>query len=150
MKKIIATMAFISTILMSGMVYADPVSVENTFSITDVLNTMKAQPGFVYGIRANHGYSYLATTLLNIGPVGWHTTLDGGLVATSGAALTIDYDLIGGLSLQKAPILGFFTTAKAGAGVMVTDITVRSDGSQFNGVDNRFDGCLSMIVQKKF
>jgi hypothetical protein len=130
--------------------FADAVPAENTVSITDALNAMKAQPGFVFGFRARHAYSYLATTLLNIGPAGWHTTLDGGLVATSGAALTVDYDFIGGLSLQKAPILGFFTTAKAGAGAMVTDITAWSDGSQFNNSDNRFDGCASFIVLKKF
>jgi hypothetical protein len=120
-------------------------------SIADILNGYGATAGYFYGVRATHGYSYLAVKLATLGPEGWHLDLDGGMIATSGAALTVDYDLMKAFSLKQVPILGFFDTAKIGGGGMVTDITAFSDGGQINGVDNRLDwgadGLLSKTVK---
>jgi len=117
---------------------------------TEVINAMGAQAGYFYGIRATHGYSYLSTKLAILGPEAWHLTLDGGLISTSGAAVTVNYDLMAGLSLNKVPVLGFFDAAKVGAGVMITNITAFSDGSQVNGADNRLDVGPCILFSKKF
>ena len=121
-----------------------------TLSVTEIINAMGAEAGYFHGFRAGHGYSYLATKIMDIGPESWNLTLNGGLIATSGLALTVDYDIEKGLSLQKFPVIGFFDKWKMGGGVMVTDITGWSAWDQFNKQDNRFDVGLDTRFVKKF
>jgi hypothetical protein len=131
-------------IVACGASYAD---VSPTVTPTEVINAMGAQAGYFYGVRAGHGYSYLSCKLANLTK---NISLDGGLISTSGVALTVDYDFIGGLSLKTFPVLGFFDTFKAGVGGMATDLTAFSDGSQINKVDNRLDFGGDVLFSKKF
>ena len=76
--------------MFGGKVFADtvvtPVVAPQTVTITEVINAMGGQAGYFYGFRAGHGYSYLATKIATLGQEKWNLSLDGGLIATSGAA----------------------------------------------------------------
>lgn len=117
-------------------------------SLTAFLNAAGAQGGYFYGVRATHGFSYLAAKLVNVGPTNWNLSLDGGLIATSGAAVTLDYDLMKAFTLQQVPVLGFFDTLKIGVGGMATDITAWSSASQINKADNRLDYGGDILISK--
>jgi hypothetical protein len=116
--------------------------------LIDVMNSYGAQAGYFYGVRATHGYSYAAIRLVNVGPESWNLALDGGLIATSGVAVTLDLDLMKTFTLEQVPILGFFDTFRVGGGVMATDLTVLSDGSQINKVDTRLDYGADVLLSK--
>lgn len=135
-------------LLIGLIVFMTSIARADSTSIGDMVNAMGAQAGYFHGIRAGHGYSYLATKIAVLGPEKWNLSLDGGVIATSGAAITVDYDLLKAWSLQQVPVLGFFSTAKVGVGGMVTDITAWSDGEQVNRVDNRLDYGFDALLSK--
>ena len=140
MKKIIATIGLISTIMTSGIVYAQSISVG------DVLQKAGATEGILYDIKNQRGLNFLAATLAE----KWNFQVVGGLVSTDGIGLAINYDIGKALPKINFPILSIVNYLRAGVGGYCRTMTVHSDAVQTTKEDNKLGWGPTLFVKFNF
>lgn len=144
MRNFLLTIVLGSTIMASGVCYAQAISVG------DVLQKAGATEGVLYDIKNQRGLNFLAATVYEGTGITKNFAVVAGLVSTDGIGLAVNYDVGNALPKVNFPILSIVNYLRVGVGGAYRTITVHTDTVENSKADDKWIWGPTVFVKFNF